>query len=223
MIMDAHHLLVWQLVDSAFPTGGFAHSGGIEAAVQLGAVRERDDLVSFLQDSIAQWASQSAPLTGGAYDDPNAVPIIDRWAEALLAGNAVALRASRAQGMAFLMAGEAIDAGIAELRLTLRAAGSPTHLAVVLGACGRLLGIDRTSTLAIGGFLVLRGALSAAIRLNVIGPLAAQGVQAACADQLASAVQRAETTSWQDAASTRPFLELEQGHQDRLYSRLFQS
>lgn len=223
MTMDAHHLLVWQLIDSAFPTGGFAHSGGVEAAVQIGAVRQRDDLVSFLHDSIAQWAAQSAPLTGGSYDDPNEVPIIDRWTEALLAGNAVALRASRAQGMAFLMAGEAIKAEVADLRLTLRTAGSPAHLAVVLGACGRLFGIDRMNTLAIGGFLVLRGAISAAIRLNVIGPLAAQGVQAACAHHLAEAVQRASTICWQDARSVRPFLELEQGHQDRLYSRLFQS
>ncbi len=222
-MMDAHHLLVWQLIDSAFPTGGFAHSGGVEAAVQLGAIRDRDDLVSFLHDSIAQWAAQSAPLTGGAYDDAGAVPTIDRWTEALLAGNAVALRASRAQGMAFLMAGEAINAEIAQLRLTLRAAGSPAHLAVVLGACGRLLGLDRVNTLAIGGFLVLRGAVSAAIRLNVIGPLAAQGVQAACARHLAQAVPRANAIPWQDASSVRPFLELEQGHQDRLYSRLFQS
>jgi hypothetical protein len=28
--------LIWQLMDSAFPTGGFAHSNGFEAAFQAG-------------------------------------------------------------------------------------------------------------------------------------------------------------------------------------------
>jgi urease accessory protein len=31
--------LLWQLADSAFPTGGFAHSGGLEAAWQHGEIR----------------------------------------------------------------------------------------------------------------------------------------------------------------------------------------
>ncbi|MDB5296990.1 MAG: putative urease accessory protein UreF, partial [Phycisphaerales bacterium] len=36
--------LLWQLVDSAFPTGGFAHSGGVEAAWQHGRLRDGDGL-----------------------------------------------------------------------------------------------------------------------------------------------------------------------------------
>ena len=36
--------LLWQLADSAFPTGGFAHSGGLEAAWQNGEVSNRGDV-----------------------------------------------------------------------------------------------------------------------------------------------------------------------------------
>ena len=36
--------VLWQLLDSAYPTGGFAHSGGLEAAWQHGEVGTRQAL-----------------------------------------------------------------------------------------------------------------------------------------------------------------------------------
>src|SRR5438270_9320121 len=36
--------VIWQLVDSAFPGGGFAHSAGLEAALQLGEINGRAGL-----------------------------------------------------------------------------------------------------------------------------------------------------------------------------------
>src|SRR5450432_522762 len=52
-----HDWLLWQLADSAFPTGGFAHSGGLEAAWQHGEIRGAEDLASFLEAYMCQVAA----------------------------------------------------------------------------------------------------------------------------------------------------------------------
>jgi hypothetical protein len=62
--------LLWQLVDSAFPTGGFAHSGGLEAAWQHGEVRGRVDLSSFLDASLLQAGHAMLPFVTAAIDEP---------------------------------------------------------------------------------------------------------------------------------------------------------
>jgi urease accessory protein len=49
--------LLWQLADSAFPTGGFAHSFGLEAAWQQGEVNAAS-LASFLRNPVANRASR---------------------------------------------------------------------------------------------------------------------------------------------------------------------
>src|SRR5438477_193073 len=46
-------LLIWQLADSAFPTGGFAHSFGLEAAWHHGGVDGRS-LPAFVRDAVGQ-------------------------------------------------------------------------------------------------------------------------------------------------------------------------
>ncbi|MEO5820571.1 MAG: urease accessory UreF family protein [Vicinamibacteraceae bacterium] len=89
--------LVWQLVDSAFPTGAFAHSLGLESAWHHGEIASRDDLRRFVEATILQAASGALPLVNGAYREPSRLAEWDALNDAFLS-NAVGNRASRQQG-----------------------------------------------------------------------------------------------------------------------------
>ncbi len=54
--------LAWQVVDSAFPTGAFAHSWGLEAAWQHGEVDDVDALRVFLDSATRQAGYAALPL-----------------------------------------------------------------------------------------------------------------------------------------------------------------
>jgi len=91
--------LIWQLADSAFPTGGFAHSGGLEAARQQGEVRGGESLMEYLQVSLRQLAQASMPFAHATFAGTRAFEEVDQRCDAFLS-NHVANRASRAQGQA---------------------------------------------------------------------------------------------------------------------------
>src|SRR5213075_510211 len=138
--------------------------------------------------------------------------------------NHVANRASRAQGRAFLLSTHrTFDLqGMGALRSHVIQRNLPGHFAPVFGVVGAQLGLSLVATMELFVFLQLRGWISAAVRLGIIGPLEGQAIQFRFAD-------RARTTaepwnlSLEHIAQTAPLLDLFQGGQDRLYSRLFQS
>lgn len=94
---------VWQLIDSAFPTGGFAHSGGLEAAWKHGEVRNRSEFEGFLESSLNQWAYASFPFVSTAHQEPSRLHELDAQCDAFNT-NHVANRASRLQGRAWIAA-----------------------------------------------------------------------------------------------------------------------
>ena len=99
--------LLWQLADSAFPTGGFAHSLGLEAAWQHGEVRNRIELISFIEAGLQQLGHAALPFVMAAFDAPAKLDEFDQLCD-VFTTNHVANRASRAQGRAFLTAVERI-------------------------------------------------------------------------------------------------------------------
>ena len=217
-------LLLWQLADSAFPSGGFAHSGGLEAAHQLGLVSDAESLETFLENGRSQVRRGVACFAHEAWTDPDEFAAIDRDCDLFL-NNHVANRASRAQGQALLssaskaFSGAARDEAIARWTLTVRRDRLPSHLAPVFGLVSRALDIPSAQMSNLFLFIHLRGYISAAVRLGIVGPMQAQQCQASLAVKLSSI----DPPSIRSAVQINPMLDLIQMMQDRLYSRLFQS
>lgn len=210
-----HAWLLLQLADSAFPSGGFVHSGGLEAAWQHGEVRNRSDLASFVEAGLRQAARASLPFLHPAHQEPKELPAIDRECEAFTS-NHVANRASRLQGRALLASSVRI--------FSIPDFAPPFgHVAPVLGVVGNCLGLDRGETARLFLYQQVRGYCSAAVRVGIVGPLEAQALQHRMTPILDALLEECFNLGIDDACQTSPLLDLWQGTHDRLYSRLFQS
>ena len=124
---DANRWALMQMTDASLPTGGFAHSAGLEAAWQQGRVRDTQQLLSFVRAAVGQAAHSSVPfvtaahaaaaagLTGEGEAASSALRAwadVDRRQHALLCGNATAARASQLQGSALLRVAEPLLADL---------------------------------------------------------------------------------------------------------------
>lgn len=218
--MDPWTLL--QIADSALPTGGFAHSGGLEAALQLGTARA-GSLEDFVAEALWQAGATALPWVSATQRAPDRLGELDLACDASMPHH-VANRASRVQGQAFLRA--ASEAWPVAARPLAEAAGDarwPCHLAPVFGAVLGRLGAGREETRRLFLFQAARGVVSAAVRLGALGPFEAQRHLVASAAEAERVLRATCQRGPEDAAATSPIIDLVQGHQDRLYSRLFQS
>lgn len=217
--MENNSWLIWQLADSAFPSGGFAHSGGLEAVWQNGEIRDSAELASFIEANIWQTAFGMIPFVNAAHQSPEKLAQWDDLCDAFLS-NHVANRASRVQGRAFLNSASRIF-GLATT--TAAAHLEFAHFAPVFGAVTRALAVKQSTAAELFLFQTLRGLAAAAIRLGIVGPLEGQALQHRLSPHCREMLVLTDGRTPEDAAAVAPLLEIWQGGQDRLYSRLFQS
>jgi urease accessory protein len=212
--------LAWQLVDSAFPTGGFAHSGGLEAAWQRGWVPDSAALLDFLRAAVRQTNQGVRKYARSAWRNPDRFAIVDEECDLFLNCH-VANRASRGQGKAFLASSAKIleIPSLSALALEARKTRMPTHFAPVFGVVSHLCGLPESHSSSMFLFISVRSVISAAVRLGIVGPIEAQQIQRCIAKESGALVHDGDS----DAVQISPLLDLLQGTQDRLYSRLFQS
>lgn len=207
-----------QLSDSAFPSGAFAHSFGFEALRQLGHLRGEESLKARLSELIWHTARGALPFLNDAHAADAAA--VDKLAHAFLA-NHVANRASRAQGQSFLLAAEATFESKAVMLL--REQLPYAHVAVAMGAALKAAALPLSDARQLFLFGAVRGALSATVRLGVVGGLRAQKLLFNLHHTMTRALAETASMCADEATGCAPLLEVSQGAQDRLYSRLFQS
>ena len=216
--------LIWQLIDSGFPAGGFAHSGGLEAGVQHGLIDEGRTVLAFARQALSHAGRSSMPFVTAARDNPRRMKELDRHADIFLTSS-IANRSSRAQGRALLVSASRSfpHPSLEHLDALARREGLCFHYAPLFGAVFNALDIDPVETQRAFLFMTIHGITSAAVRLGVIGAYEAQNIQMTLDPDINRTIERCGRLAPADAAQTAPLIDLCQSTQDRLYSRLFQS
>lgn len=216
--------LLWQLADSAFPTGGFAHSGGLEAAAHYGELSDPDALRQYLKTSLEQCGRASLPFMTSAYRAASQWIEVDLLCDCFIS-NHVANRASRLQGQALMASAERIfgRAGLSRFPGASERKAACYHSAPVFGVVTAALGVELEPAARLLLFGHLRGLVAAAVRLGLVGPLQGQALQYQMSATAEQTLEQCLNLGLEDVAQTAPLLDLWQAGQDRLYSRLFQS
>ena len=214
--------LAWQVVDSAFPTGVFAHSWGLEAAWQQGEVPNLPALQRFLAASVQQTAFGALPLLNAAYREPDQWRAFDELADAFLT-NPVANRASRVQGRTLLSTAGRVWPSVEMATVAEAADRGCAHVAPLSGVVFQLIGLPVETARTAMLFGTARGVLSAAVRLGIIGSYDAQRMHHNAGRDLPRLLERCNTLAAEDVCQTAPVLDILHAGHDRLYSRLFQS
>lgn len=220
--LQAQHLLAWQVVDSAFPTGGFAHSGGLEAAWQGGEIPGLAALETFAVAVLEQTGRGTLPLLNVVYGEPSRFDELDALADVFLT-NPVANRASRAQGRALAATAARIWPDQPVSAVAARVEAGIGHQGPVMGAVFAALHLPLGVAQQVCLYGAVRGVLSAAVRLGIAGSYESQRLQHDLGPSIAAVADRARNFDEHDLAQTAPIVDVLQAAHDRLYSRLFQS
>lgn len=168
------------LADGRFPSGGHAHSGGLEAAVQAGRVHDIPSLEAFLLGRMHTSGLVGAALTAAvcAGTDPAAA---DLAADVRTPAPPLRL-VSRSQGRALVRAGRAIwpSPRLDELAAASRPDGP--HQPVAFGLLAAVAGIPPDQAALASAHGSISGPASAAIRMLGLDPYAVHAVLARLGD-----------------------------------------
>jgi urease accessory protein len=194
------------LADSRLPSGGHAHSGGLEAAVSAGRVRDVTDLAEFLSGRLASAglvtsafaaaacrhaaAADSARRQAAAPDEPGdghtdamaALAALDAEFDARTPSPALR-RISRRQGRALLRAGRVMWP-VAEI-------GDTPHHAVALGTVAAAAGLSPAEAALVAAYQAVTGPAGAAVRLLGLDPYQVQALLATLAPRCDESAARA--------------------------------
>ncbi|MFD3512965.1 urease accessory protein UreF [Streptomyces sp. NPDC058657] len=176
------------LADGRFPAGGHAHSGGAEAAVKAGRIRDHRDLGAFCRGRLHTSGLTAAALAAAAAHGLDPLEL-DAAADARTPSPALRATA-RKLGRQMMRAARATwpSAGLDALAAALPRGA---HQPVVLGLAARSAGLGPEDAAHCAVYESVSGAATAVVRLLSLDPFEATGVLARLAPEMDEVARRA--------------------------------
>jgi urease accessory protein len=214
------------LADGRFPSGGYAHSGGVEAAIRAGRVRDVADLSGFLRGrmhtaGVVGAAFAAATCHAFAAGDDDRLAELDAELDARIPSPALR-SASHALGRQLRRAVERIRPGSRLDQL-----GSAPHHPMVFGAAAHLLGAGPYDAALGVVYEAVTGAATAMVRLLAVDPFEVHALLAALTPDLDELARRAARDAVAPPAElpagAAPLLDIGAEHHAITTPRLFAS
>jgi urease accessory protein len=204
----------------AFPIGAFAYSGGLERAAHDGLVRDAGELLVWLETLLTSgpWWNDAVILAEAwhAHDDPRRLAHVMELAEAL-AGSAERHLEITAQGEAFAAAASAWPNSVLDVL------GERPPYAAAVGAVASAQAVPLDKTVAAFLHALASQAVSAAIRLGVLGQRQGVSVLAALETVVLQVCAHACGSTLDDLGSATMIADLSAIRHETQHSRLFRS
>jgi urease accessory protein len=215
-------LTMLQHADSAFPSGSFAFSNGIEGLSALAVPLGPPGLHAVVSGVLRhRWATADRVALVQAHrakDHFARIAEVDRALEASTLAEPLR-NGSRRNGNAFLAAHLRLKTpGAREFRALIDDGLAHGHLPVAQGLVWGALGMNERAAVAVSGYSTAAGLVAAAVRLGCIGAVEAQGVLASA---LATVAELSHAAAPAEIESFTPWIDVAASRQARAHLRLF--
>lgn len=218
-----------RFVDSFFPSGGFAFSSGLEAAVKGKAVQDGKDFARYVEEVLVHGIGKREAVTvaiahQAAMTNKLAPTLkVDRELDELKIGRDSRL-ASRQMGRQVMkVAAKQIHGNrlLRDYRMAIEEGRTPGHFPVAMGMTLAACGWSRQDTVAAFLYQTAQGFVSAAMKLLPLGQQEGQYLLAQWGPLIADVSRRA--ISQEGLVSWSPVQDIYAMRHARLESRLFRS
>lgn len=195
-----------RFIDSFFPSGGFAYSSGLEAAVQGGVVRNAEDLSTYVGDLLRNGMGRREAVAAVRAWDAQArgswreAMGVDRELDVMKIGRESRLASRQVGKQVIRIAAEQIQGHpiLTDFLAAVEAERTPGHAAVAFGLTLAAVGWKKEDVVAAFLYQTATGFVSAALKLLPVGqregqrllnewtPLIAEISEAACEEAVLS-------------------------------------
>jgi urease accessory protein len=219
-----------QLLDSALPIGGFAHSFGLETAVQEGRVSNIAQLETYLETMLLQsWSTGDALIVKAVYESAGCGDWLRIWEiERLVHLQRIGSESRTGvekMGRRLLQLASAIypQLDFTPLQQAYRSGDCLATHPLVYGVLCFRLGVSMTQ--AVQGYLYacIASGVGSALRLMPMGQTEGQALIARLLPQTAAGLALVQKLNPEDAYTNTPLSDLYMIRHETLYSRLFMS